>query len=224
MALYAWAMKQGLVEANPVIGTGVPDEHVRSREKVLNPADLVKIWQASGDDSYGTIIKLLVLTGCRRQEVGSMQWSELDQPRGVWTIVAERTKNGRAHALPLPEMVWSIIADIPRWHDGDFVFGRKAGFQAWAKNKRTLDRRAGIAPWTAHDIRRSVATGMAEIGIMPHVIEQILNHQSGHKGGIAGIYNRAVYEREMKAALAMWSDHVRSLVEGSDRKIISLHQ
>jgi hypothetical protein len=86
-----------------------------------------------------------------------------------------------------------------------------------------LDQRAGVRGWVIHDIRRTVATGMAEIGILPHVIEAVLNHVSGHKAGIAGVYNRATYEPQMKAALALWADHVRSLVEGSERKIIPLH-
>jgi hypothetical protein len=85
-----------------------------------------------------------------------------------------------------------------------------------------LDQRAGITPWVLHDLRRSTATGMAEAGIQPHIIEAVLNHVSGHKGGVAGIYNKASYEREMRAALALWADHVRSLVEGGERKIIPL--
>ena len=151
-----------------------------------------------------------------------MRWDELDEERDIWSIQAERSKNSKAHTLPLPSKAWDVLANVPRWHDGKFVFGRKAGFQAWAKSKRALDQRAGIAPWVLHDIRRSVATGMAEIGVQPPVIEAVLNHVTGHKGGIAGIYNKATYGREMKAALAMWADHVRSLVEGGERKIIPL--
>jgi integrase len=151
-----------------------------------------------------------------------MQWGELDQQKGVWNIPAERTKNGRMLVLPLPDMAWSIIGTIPRWRDGAFLFGKRAGFGAWPVSKRALDQRAGIAPYVVHDIRRSVATGMAEIGVQPHIVEAVLNHASGHKGGIAGIYNKATYGREMKAALAMWADHVRSLVEVGERKIIPL--
>jgi integrase len=150
-----------------------------------------------------------------------MQWNELDQQRGVWIIPSERSKNGKAHTLPLPDMAWSIIADIPHWHDGAFVFGQKAGFQAWAVHKQALDQRAGIAPYVIHDLRRSVATGMNEIGVQPHIVEAILNHATFRKG-VAGMYNLAKYAPQMKAALAMWSDHVRSLVEDSERKIIPL--
>ena len=83
-------------------------------------------------------------------------------------------------------------------------------------------QRSGVKNWTTHDIRRSVATRMADLGIVPHIIEQILNHQSGHKRGAAGIYNRSSYEREVRAALALWHDHLRTLVEGGKRKILPL--
>jgi integrase len=221
MRLFSWAIRQGLTETNPVIGTPVPNEHVKSRERVLSGDELAKVWQASGDGTYGAIIKLLIVTGCRRQEVGSMRWDELQPEKGLWIIPRERTKNGKAHTLPLPEMAWSIIATVPRWHDGAFVFGRTAGFQQWAPHKRALDQRAGIAPYVIHDLRRSVATGMNEIGVQPHIVEAVLNHATFRKG-VAGMYNKATYEREMKAALAMWADHVQSLVEGSERKIIPL--
>jgi integrase len=220
MALYAWAMQQGLVEANPVIGTGVPDQHVKPRERVLSESELVKVWQASGDDSYGVIVKLLILTGCRRQEVGSMQWGELDQQRGIWNIPAKRTKNGRTHALPLPDMARAILAEVPRWHDGAFVFGRTAGFQAWAKSKRALDQRADVAPFVVHDIRRSVATHMNEIGVQPHIVSEVLGHA---RPGVTGtVYNKATYSRDIAVALERWADHIRALVEGGERQIIPL--
>jgi integrase len=224
MALYSWAMKRGDAESNPVIGTAVPDEHIKPRERVLTAAELVEVWRAAGDDVYGKIIKLLILCGSRRAEIGDMQWNELHQQEGIWILPAERAKNARVHVMPLASEAWAILATVPRWRDGAFVFGRKAGFQAWSLNKRLLDHRVDLAPWVIHDIRRSVATGMAEIGILPHVIEAVLSHVSGHKAGIAGVYNKASYEREMKSALALWADHVRSLVEGSERKIIPLHQ
>jgi integrase len=221
MGFFSWAIKRGLIEANPVINTPIPNEHVKPRERVLSDAELVKVWFACDEDAYGKIVRLLILTGCRRQEVGSMQWDELNQEEGVWTIPAERSKNGKAHALPLPDMAWSILATVPRWRDGAFVFSRKAGFQTWWFDKRVLDQRAGIAPWRLHDIRRSVATGMNEIGIQPHIVEAVLNHATFRKGS-ARPYNLATYEREMRTALATWADHVRSLVEGEARKIIPL--
>jgi integrase len=108
---------------------------------------------------------------------------------------------------------------------GDFVFAH-GGFRSWSYGKQQLDARlaAGVQlePWTVHDLRRSVATGMAEIGIQPHIVEAVLNHVSGHKAGIAGVYNRATYEKEKKVALATWADHLLVAVEGRADKIVPL--
>jgi integrase len=170
---------------------------------------------------------LLILTGCRRQEIGGMFWSELDVERGTWTLPKERSKNGRAHTLPLPAMAWSVINAVPRIASRDHLFGVRAGsgFTAWAANKTALDQRLGdtVAPFILHDIRRSVATRMADVGVQPHIVEQILNHQSGHKAGPAGIYNRSSYEREVRIALALWADHVRTLITGGERRVVAVY-
>ena len=104
------------------------------------------------------------------------------------------------------------------------LFGEHAddGYTAWGRGKDALDARSGVSAWTVHDIRRTVATRMADLGVQPHIIEQILNHRSGHKAGPAGIYNRSNYEREVRAALALWEDHVRSLVASGERKVIPM--
>jgi integrase len=220
-AFYTWSIKQGYCDSNAVVGTIIPDEHIKSRDRVLTDAELVSIWRACRDDTFSTIVKLLILTAARRREIGSMMWSELDVERGLWVIAAERSKNGRAHTLPLPESAWSIIAEIPRWQDGAFLFGRNGGFTSWAFQKQAFDQRAGIAPWRLHDLRRTAATGMNEVGVPPHIVEEILGHA---RAGIAGVYNKASYSREIAVALERWADHVRSLVEGGERKIVPLHQ
>ena len=221
-ALYVWAMQAGIVEANPVIGTAKPKEGP-SRDRVLSDAELAAIWQACGDDDYGTCVKLLILTGARRQEIGGICWSEIDFERGVWTLPASRSKNGRAHTLPLLPTMLAIIKAVPKLASRDQLFGARAnGFTGWSHGKPGLDQRSGVTDFTTHDIRRSVATKLADIGVMPHVIEQILNHQSGHKAGPAGIYNRSNYTNEVRAALALWHDHVRSVVVGGARKILHM--
>ena len=142
----------------------------------------------------------------------------MDDPRA-------RTKNGREHTLPLPPLAWQIINSAPHIAGRNYWFGiRSQGFKSWGDGKADLDKALGdaVAPFVLHDIRRSVATKMADLGVQPHIIEQILNHQGGHKGGVAGIYNRSSYEREVKAALALWSDHVRALAEGGERVIMSM--
>jgi integrase len=221
---YAWAMGQGLAEANPVIGTTRPQE-AKPRERVLDDDELARVWKACSDDAFGKVIRLLILTGARRAEVGGMQWSELDFERGTWVIPAERVKNGRQHTLPLTPLAISIIESVPRRVGRGHLFGTRSdgGLSHWHA-KAELDQRLTIKPWRVHDLRRTLATRLCDLGIAPHVVEQILNHQSGHRAGIVGVYNRSSYEREVKAALALWSDHVRALVESGKRKIVAMHR
>jgi integrase len=222
---FTWAMQHGLTEHNPVVGTKKP-KAFQPRDRVLSDDELRRIWHACGDlgGDYGRIVRLLILTGQRRGEVGAMCWDELDTTRDMWTIPATRTKNGRAHSLPLLPMMRSLLADVRRRVTRDQLFGvRGNGYTAWGVGRAALDKRVGIAtPWTVHDIRRSVATGMANIGVQPHIVEQVLNHVSGHKAGVAGVYNRSSYERDVRNALIMWHDHVRSVIEGSEQKILPL--
>ena len=211
-SLFAWAMGEGLVESNPVIGTNQPKSNP-PRDRVLDDAELAAVWHACRDDDFGRIIRLLTLTGQRRTEVGGMCWSEL--AAGMWTIPAARTKNHRQHTLPLSALAQSVIAAAPRIVGRDYLFGERGqGFTAWAQGKNMLDAThiaAKLRHWTLHDIRRSVATGMATLGVQPHIIEQVLNHYSGHKAGVAGVYNRSPYEREVRAALTRWANHVRKI-------------
>jgi integrase len=223
-ALYVWAMGQGLTEINPVVGTIKPEDS-KPRERVLADAELRAIWRACGDDDLGQVTKLLILTGCRRSEIGGMCWSELDLERGTWTIPAQRAKNHRAHTLPLPPIALDIIATVHRMVGRDQLFGMRAarGYTGWGgPEEAALRVRAGVSDWSMHDLRRTCATRMADLGVQPHIIEQVLNHVSGHKSGVAGIYNRSSYEREVRAALALWADHVRALVEGGEKKIVPL--
>ena len=152
-----------------------------------------------------------------------MRWAELleDGKRtGKWYLPGMRTKNNRDHELTLSPQAWAIIDSVSPRHGNDYLFGRKHGFTSWSTCKQTLDRRAGVTGWTVHDLRRTVATRMADIGVQPHIIEALLNHVSGHKRGVAGTYNRSPYEREVKNALAIWADHVANIVSGEKRKIL----
>jgi integrase len=217
-AMYVWAMRSGIVTVNPATGTPAPAV-AGGRSRVLSNDELERIWRACGDDDHGRIIRLLILTGARRSEIGGMAWTEIDDARGTWTLPAQRSKNHRPHTLPLMPMMRAIIDALPQMVARDQLFGfRAAGFTSWSAAKDRLDDASGVTAWNVHDLRRTVATRMADLGVQPHIIEQVLNHQSGHKRGPAGIYNRSPYEREVKAALALWQDHVRSLVKGSERK------
>jgi integrase len=222
---FVWCLRMGLCDSNPVNDSVKPAD-IKPRERVLSDAELSAIWRAAGDDEYGKIVRLLILTGCRRAEVGDMAWTEIDLDRGTWTIPAARSKNGRAHTLPVMPMMGEIVASVPRMVTRNQLFGaRSHGFTNWTLPKPVLDKRSGVTePWTIHDIRRTVATRMNDIGIAPHIVEQILNHQSGSRRGVAGVYNRSSYEREVKAALAAWHGHLRALVEGGERKILTYPQ
>jgi integrase len=137
-AFFAWAMAMGIVEANPVIGSPRPMES-KPRERTLSNDELAAIWRSCGDDDYGRVVRLLMLTACRRQEVGKMAWSELDLQRGVWTIPAGRTKNHRQHALPLMPLALSIIASVPHIASRDQLFGTRGdGFTNWAEAEAVM--------------------------------------------------------------------------------------
>jgi integrase len=217
-SVFAWAMQALLVENNPVIGSATPPKS-KPRKRALSGAELPAVWNIVGDDDYGRIVKLLILTGCRREEIGGMCWSELDLDAGTWTLPGERAKNGESLTLPISPMMMDVIISTPRRVGIDYLFGArgKSGFRQWAVFRRfdVLE----LQPWCLHDIRRSTATGMANIKIAPHIIETILNHISGHKGGVAGIYNRSLYVDEVKDAMTRWSDHIAMLVDASENKV-----
>jgi integrase len=226
-SLYKWAMGEGLMGAhpfNPVIGTNVP-AGPQARERVLADQELIKIWNACADDDYGRIIWLLILLGSRRAEIGGLAWSELDLEAGLWSLPATRSKNKYPLVVPLPPAALAIIKAVPRWANRDQLFGTRAqaGFTEWDRGKRALDARAGVeTEWRVHDLRRTVATRMGDIGVLPHVIEAALNHRSGAKRGVAGIYNKSPYQREVATALQLWSEYVTALVEGRENKVIPL--
>jgi integrase len=217
-------MQEGLVEANPVVGTRKPQSS-QPRTRVLSNSELVMVWNACDDgeaqDDYDRILRLLILTGCRRQEIGGMRRSELDLNAGTWALPAARSKNHREHVLPLSPLALDIVrtADALASLNGrEPLFGVRGdrGYTDWDRSRAAFDLRLGdaVKPWRLHDLRRTTATRMADIGIEPHIIENILNHRSGHKRGVAGIYNMSIYERATRAALLRWSEHVRGLVEG----------
>jgi integrase len=224
-AFFAWSIAEGLLGngANPVDGAHRPVEPP-PRDRVLSDAELVAIWNACGDDEYGRIIRLLILLGSRRQEIGGMRWSEIDLDAGTWTLPADRSKNKRPHTITLPPTAVAIINSVPQTAR-DHLFGARsdAGFVSWNYGKVQLDRRLGdaVKSWRVHDIRRTVATRMADIGIEPHIIEAVINHHSGHRRGVAGIYNRSSYERAVKAALERWGEHVIALVEGRESNVLA---
>ena len=208
-----------LPEGNVASYTNKREE--KTRERVLNDAEIKSIWTGCPDDDFGAVVKLLILTGQRRTEIGSLRWDEVRDEQIV--LPSSRTKNGRAHVVPLSELAKTIVNQFGR--DGrQCVFGTTdSGFFNWAKSKQALDARvANVNGWTLHDLRRTVATRMAELGVQPHIIEAVLNHVSGHKGGVAGIYNRATYDKEKREALNLWAEHVMASVEGRTAVVVPM--
>jgi integrase len=230
-ALFSWSMREGLCqsESNPVIATHDPDEGIQPRDRVLSDRELALVWKESGDGPFGNIVKLLILTGCRRDEIGALKWSEVDLDTGVMTIPGARTKNHRTLTLTLPPVAIDILQSIPRADGAEYVFGTRAcPFQGWAFAKLSLDNRITIVEkgeplprWVLHDLRRTMRSGLGALGIRPDIAELVLNHA---KGGIQATYDRYSYQREIKHALALWAEHVLALVEGRKGKILPLRQ
>jgi integrase len=225
-ALYNWAMREGICESNPVVATNDPDAGVLPRDRVLDDSELATIWRACDDGDAGRITKLLLLTGCRREEISGLRRSEIDLASGVMTIPGERTKNGRALTLPLPPLALEVLQAVPLQEGQEFVFGRRGRpFSSWSTAKLKLDARIAIAtgkvlaPWILHDLRRTFRTGLGRLGVVPHVAELAINHV---KGGVEAIYDRYRYQSEIKAALALWAAHVAALVEGRDATVVPL--
>jgi integrase len=228
-SLFVWAMEQGFVEANPTLGTKWNEENSRSR--VLSSAELRAIWAALGTDRFSGIIGLLMLTAQRKTEIGGLRWEEI-HPDTI-ALPAERVKNGRAHIVPLSTPAREIINRHDH-HDGrKFVFSRYhygGPFSGWSMAKQDFDERikemtgAALPAWVIHDLRRTAATGMAELGVQPHVIECVLNHQSGFRAGVAGVYNKADYEPEKRRALDLWAEHLTAVAEGRESNVTPIRR
>jgi integrase len=217
-AFFNWAVREGLLDANPVAGTARADER-GSRDRVLTQAELAELWAALPQGDFGEIVRLLILTGQRREEIGGLRWSEVELDRGLIVLPPVRTKNLRQHEMPLSTQARAIIERQPKRKGRDYIFGiGEAGFSGWSKSKERLDqallakrkaadRRAKPLPsWRLHDLRRTCATQMAELGVLPHVVEQALNHVSGAKAGVAGVYNRSKMTDAVRDALQRWGD------------------
>jgi integrase len=225
-ALFTWAMKEGLSEHNPVIATNDPEAGVLPRDRVLADHELVAVWKACRDDDFGRIVRLLTLTGCRREEIGSLLWGEIDLDAGIMSIPGERTKNHRPLVLTLPSVAVDILRSVPRREGREHVFGGSGNaFSGWAYAKMSLDTRIAVAEgkplphWTLHDLRRTARTGLGKIGVVPHIAELVINHV---RGGVEAIYDRHRYEREIKQALAQWADYVLAVVEERESKVVAL--
>jgi integrase len=171
------------------------------------------------DGPYAGIVELLALTGQRREEVAQVTWDELDLASQSWTLPASRTKNGKPHIVHLSKEAIAVLMRRPRL--GKFVFslsGTKA-FQGFSAAKRELDQLSQVTGWRLHDLRRTCVSGMARVGVAPHVADKVLNHQSGTISGVAAVYQRHEFLVERKDALERWGTHVAGLLKHAERLV-----
>jgi len=228
-AMYSWSMKEGLCEANPVLATNDPTAGRLPRDRVLSDHEIRIIWNACRDDSFGRIVKLLLLLGCRREEIGALKFDELSLDTGVLTIPGSRTKNHRTLELTLPQVAIDLLRSAPRLDGQQYVFATRGGgpFNAWSAAKLQLDSQIVLATgqqllrWTLHDLRRTMRSGLGRLGVPPHVAELSIGHV---RGGVEAIYDRYRYQGEIARALTLWADHIHVVVVGDERKIVSLRQ
>lgn len=220
--LFAWAIDQDIVASSPAASVKKPVKEV-SRDRVLEDAEVKSLWLACDRvPLWGPLTKILLLTGQRRSEVGGMTWDELDLVRAMWSLPASRTKNGKAHTVPLSDAAVAIIGEMPRI--GPFVFGASP-IANYSRGKAAIDQAVAqdiTERWTFHDLRRTVASGMARLGIAVHVTEAVLNHRSGKISGVAAVYNRYDYGSEKRQALAAWARFVLSLQQPAAENVVSL--
>ena len=211
-AMFNWAIGRGILEKSPCIGLSKPTP-VKSRNRILLDDELREIIFAARRTirPYGAIVELLALSGQRRSEVAEMTWREVDFEKKLWTIPGERAKNSRTHFVHLAPRTLEIIQAQPKT-DG-LVFPTPSGkpFTEFSIMKLRLDKESGVDNWVLHDLRRTVVSGMASLGVAPHVADKVLNHQSGTISGVAAVYQRHEFLTERKAAIEIWGDHIASL-------------
>jgi integrase len=211
---FRWCVGRAILDHSPADGVPLPTKQV-ARDRVLDDKEIVLIILAARKigDPYSGIIELLVLTGQRRKEVARLSWEELDFEKRIWTIPKLRTKNGKEHVVHLSEEAIAVLNRMER--RGPFVFsvyGNKP-YSAFSKVKPMLDKSSGVSGWRLHDLRRTCVSGMAALGIAPHVADKILNHQSGTISGVAAVYQRHEFLAERREALERWGSHVSRIFE-----------
>jgi integrase len=229
-AMFSWAASQDLVDGNPTAGVRRRVKEV-ARDRVLAEDELLRFWTGCKEVGwpFGPMFQLLLLTAQRRDEVGAMRWGEIDLAKKIWTIPASRSKNNEAHYVHLAPLAIEIIQELPQIvGEADLVFTTtgRTPVSGFGRAKERLDALIGeMSAWTVHDLRRTVATKMAEdLKIPPHVADKILNHANGGIiKGTAKIYNRAKYLPERKAALQAWGRFIESLVRPpTETKVVAL--
>jgi integrase len=216
--LMNWYVMRGDIETSPVALLRPPTPEI-PRDRVLNDDEVRAMWLQSEKEDYpfGPFLKLLMMTGQRRTEVAAMRWSELNLAEGIWELPASRVKNARLHIVPLPPQAVDLLRSMSRFLDSDFVFtttGRSA-ISGFGRLKERVDAAMpdGTPDWRFHDFRRTASTGMAKLGVLPHVIDAVTNHKSGVVSGVGATYNRYTYLNEKREALEQWANELTKIVQ-----------
>jgi integrase len=229
--MFNWTIERGFVERSPCDKIKAPTAE-QPRDRILSDHEIRAAWRAFDVMGwpFGHIAQLLLLTGARRDEIAGAQWSEIDFKAKTWTIAKDRSKNGVEHSIPLSEAAIRIIKGLPMiGKSGGYIFTTttRTPVSGWSRAKAQIDkailvanasgseafRSSAVPPhWTFHDLRRTAASGMAGLGIPPHIVEAVLNHRSGTIKGVAAVYNRYNYAAEKRDALDKWAVHVAAIV------------
>jgi integrase len=225
---FNWCISRGLLDLSPCAGVGLPTRE-RARHRVLSDEELGAVLRAAREigHPFGSIVQMLALTAQRRDEVARLGWDQLDLEKAVWAMPPEHAKNGKPHIVQLSEPALRLIETTPKLDGLVFSSDGTTLFQGFSKAKARLDGLSGVTDWTLHDLRRTAVSGMARLGIAPHVADKILNHQGGTISGVAAIYQRHEFVDERKKALDVWGAFVASIASGpstsvsqtSDRRI-----
>jgi integrase len=223
---FHWCVERQWISEPPTRNIKPPGDE-QARDRVLDNDEVKSLWSATDAIGwpFGPCFKLLMLTGQRRNEVGGMKWSDIDFEKNIWTLPKEATKAKRQHDIPLTPTAIEILQTIPR--NGEYVFSTtgKTPVSGFSKVKPRFDKLmtddvGQLSPWRIHDIRRTVASGMAQIGIAPHVIEKVLNHSTGQISGVAAVYNRHTYLREKTVALNAWARALGAIARPSADNVV----
>ncbi|WOF44676.1 tyrosine-type recombinase/integrase [Sphingopyxis indica] len=215
--LFNWCVERGILDASPINGLK-PLTKEESRDRVLEDNEIVRLLRACRNDVYPfrQFVPMLLATAQRRGELAEMRWSEVDLDARQWVIPAERSKNGKPHVVPLSAYALAVLDEVPRFLECDYVFTttRRSPVSGFSKMLRRLSEGSQTSGWRLHDLRRTAASGMARLGLAPHVVEKVLNHISGTISGVAAVYNRYGYDQEKRDALEQWGQ----LLEGYNQR------
>lgn len=212
---FRWCVRRRYLTQSPLAGMDMPARST-SRERVLNESELASIWSAAGRVGYpfGCIVRMLILTGQRRGEIAALRWSWINEKDHTITFPSSITKNKRTHTIPYNGMVSELLRTIPRLNTTNLLFpaaGKDVPYSGWSKGKERLERLPAIRPWTLHDLRRTWASMCAQWA-PPHVLERALNHVSGTISGVAAIYNRFSYDKELRACCDQFDAYLKALL------------